>query len=82
MKYLVLDMVNLESKINMLDIKWPEFLQFAVLVQSIREQPHSWILQIIIAQVKILQTAGVWTENWSQSWTAILCYHTLPESEK
>lgn len=52
----------------------PECVQSpAWIIQSSRQQLHSWVSWIIVAQVQLSQVWGIWLQSRSQWSTALLC---------
>ena len=52
----------------------PENVQFPVwILQSSRQQRHSWVSWVIVAQVQLFQTGWVGVQSWGQKSTAFLC---------
>ena len=55
----------------------PKCLQFTLWIpQFIREQLHSWILQVVVTQVQLSQVVRVWLQSCSQKATAFFCDKT------
>ena len=58
-------------------VSWPESFQCTVwTLQSSRQQLDSWILQVVVTQVKLSQMGGVGVQSWGQRSTAFLCDQT------
>lgn len=52
---------------------WPESLKFTTLVlQSSAQQRHSWILQVVVAQVQLSKITGLGVEHWGQNFKSFL----------
>lgn len=60
----------------------PQSLQFAVRIHLCsKEHLNHWILQIVVTQVQLLYSRGIWGKNESQGWTAFLCEMASLEPE-
>lgn len=60
-----------------------EYLQFTVSTpQSTRELFDSYILKVIVREVKYFQAAGGWADNRGQATGAVLCQVAAPQSKR
>ena len=54
-------------------MNWPQSLQSTVwTLQSSWQKLHSWIIQLVVAQVQLCQMGGVGLQSWDQRITADL----------
>ena len=61
---------------------WPQNLQFTVwTLHKMTQQLHSWILQLVSAQIQLSQVGGVDLQSWGQRSTADLWQTAVTQPE-